>query len=147
MGCWHDAHNQSEDNSQKNPREKFFMMNQATSHLGALSSLMNNESSNRRRQPKIGTAFTFEWWLAHEWVNASKEQRMLWNANKGTLWRWSIKEGGTYISNQVKIACISSNLKKTFAQIFDLLQEDSQWSPTRLWTERIIESIITKKSV
>ena len=27
-----------------------FMMNQATSHLGALSSLINSESSNRRRQ-------------------------------------------------------------------------------------------------
>jgi hypothetical protein len=39
---------------------KFFMMNQATPHLRAESSLINNESSNRRRQPKIGTAFTTE---------------------------------------------------------------------------------------
>jgi hypothetical protein len=61
-GCWHDAHNQSEDNSQKNPKEiKSFMMNQATPHLGALSSLINNESSNRRRQPEMGTTLTFEW--------------------------------------------------------------------------------------
>jgi hypothetical protein len=59
---WHDAHNQSEDNSQKNPKEiKSFMMNQATPHLGALSSLINNESSNRRRQPEMGTTLTFEW--------------------------------------------------------------------------------------
>jgi hypothetical protein len=40
---------------------KFFMMNQATPHLGAESSLINNKSSNRRRQPKIGTALTAEW--------------------------------------------------------------------------------------
>jgi hypothetical protein len=40
---------------------KSFMMNQATPHLGAESSLINNESSNRRRQPEMGTALTFEW--------------------------------------------------------------------------------------
>jgi hypothetical protein len=39
---------------------KSFMMNQATPHLGVESSLINNESSNHRRQPKIGTAFTTE---------------------------------------------------------------------------------------
>jgi len=85
---------------------KSFMMNQATPHLGAESSLINSESSNRRGQPRMGTALTSEWWLSHEWANASEEQRRLWNANKGTLWRWSIKEGGTYISNQVRMhAC------------------------------------------
>jgi hypothetical protein len=36
----------------------FLMMNQATLHLGALSSLINNESSNHHGQPKMGTAFT-----------------------------------------------------------------------------------------
>jgi len=40
---------------------KSFMMNQATPRLGAESSLINNESSNHRRQPKIGTAFTAKW--------------------------------------------------------------------------------------
>jgi hypothetical protein len=39
----------------------FFMINQATLHLGALSSLTNSESSNHRGQPKMGTAFTAEW--------------------------------------------------------------------------------------
>jgi hypothetical protein len=82
---------------------KFFMMNQATPHLGAESSLINNRSSNRQRQPKMGTAFTAEWWLSHEWSNAWKEQRKLWKVNKGTLWRWTSKRGGTYISNQVRI--------------------------------------------
>ena len=60
----------------------------------------------------MGTTFTDEWWLAHEWSNASKEQRRLWNANKGTLWRWNIKERGTYISNKVRMhAChLTSNI-------------------------------------
>jgi hypothetical protein len=40
---------------------KSFMMNQATPHLGAESSLINNKSSNHRRQPEMGTALTFEW--------------------------------------------------------------------------------------
>ena len=85
---------------------KSFMMNQATPHLEAESSLINSESSNRHGQPRMGTALTSEWWLSHEWANASKEQRRFWNANKGTLWRWSIKEGGAYISNQVRMhAC------------------------------------------
>jgi hypothetical protein len=39
---------------------RFFMMNQATPHLGVLSSLMNNESSNRRRQLMMGTALIDE---------------------------------------------------------------------------------------
>jgi hypothetical protein len=34
------------------------MMNQAIPHLGALSSLINNESSNRRGQSRMGTALT-----------------------------------------------------------------------------------------
>jgi len=105
-GCWHEAHNQSEDNSQKNPGENPSWVDQATPHLGVESSLINSESSNRRGQPRMGTALTSEWWLSHEWANASEEQIRLWNISKGTLWRWSIKEGGTYISNQVRMhAC------------------------------------------
>jgi hypothetical protein len=38
----------------------FLMINQATLHLGALSSLINSESSNYREQPKMGAAFTTE---------------------------------------------------------------------------------------
>jgi hypothetical protein len=37
---------------------KSFRMNQATPHLGAESSLMNSESSNRRGQPRMGTTLT-----------------------------------------------------------------------------------------
>jgi hypothetical protein len=39
---------------------KSFRMNQATPHLGAESSLINSESSNSRRHPEMGTAFTPE---------------------------------------------------------------------------------------
>jgi hypothetical protein len=41
-------------------KRKSFMMNQATPHLGALSILINSESSNRRGQPRMGTALTAE---------------------------------------------------------------------------------------
>ena len=64
-------------------------------------------------------------WLAHEWANASEEQRKLWDTNKGALWRWSIEGGDLYFKSG-KDACISSNLKKKyiFAHIFELLQEN-----------------------
>jgi hypothetical protein len=39
---------------------KSFRMNQATPHLGAESSLMNSESSNRRGQSRMGTTLTPE---------------------------------------------------------------------------------------
>jgi hypothetical protein len=39
---------------------KSFMMNQATPHLGAESSLINSESRNCRGQPKMGTVLTSE---------------------------------------------------------------------------------------
>jgi hypothetical protein len=39
---------------------KSFRMNQAIPHLGAESSLINSESSNRRGQPRMGTALTAE---------------------------------------------------------------------------------------
>jgi len=38
-----------------------FMMNRATPHLGAKSSLINSESSNRHGQPRMGTTLTTEW--------------------------------------------------------------------------------------
>jgi hypothetical protein len=37
-----------------------FMMNQTTPHLGARSGLMNNESSNQRKQPGMDIALAFE---------------------------------------------------------------------------------------
>jgi hypothetical protein len=111
--------------------------------LGAESSLINNESSNRHGQPRMGTALTSEWWLSHEWANASEEQRRLWNANKGTLWRWSIKEGGTYISNQVRMhACHLTSKHCTYFWV--VTGRSSMKSSKIVDKERIIELMITK---
>jgi hypothetical protein len=82
-------------------------------------------------------------WLAHEWANASKEQGRLWNANKATPWRWSIKEGGTYISKKGKMHCISSNftgIAYLFCRYFK--KQNSHWDPTRLtWIEVLVNHI------
>ena len=45
----------------RSQERKSFMMNQATPHLGAGSSLMNDASGNCRRPPRMGTALTAEW--------------------------------------------------------------------------------------
>jgi len=44
-----------------NDRLSSFMMNQATTHLGTQSCLINNERSNHRGKPRIGTTLTVEW--------------------------------------------------------------------------------------
>ena len=52
-----------------------FMTNQATPHLGALSSLINSETSNHRRQLRIDTAFIVEWmanWTSQHFERAKK---------------------------------------------------------------------------
>jgi hypothetical protein len=54
-------------------KRKSFMMNQATPHLGTESSLINNKSSNRRRQPRMGTALTTEW-MASTWMSQCIER-------------------------------------------------------------------------
>ena len=90
----------------RNKERKSFMMNQAVPHLGAGSSLMNDASSNYRRQPGMGTAFTAEW-MASTWMS-----QCIGRTNKGTLWRWSIKEGGAYISNQVRMHAYHLTSKK-----------------------------------
>jgi hypothetical protein len=38
-GCWHDAHNQSEDNSQKNPGEKILHDESSNTTLGGIVKL------------------------------------------------------------------------------------------------------------
>jgi len=53
------------------------------------------------------------------------------------------QRGGNLYFKSGKDACMSSNLKVLHIFV-DFLQENPQWSPARLWTERIIELIITK---
>jgi len=38
-----------------------FIIKQVIPHLGVWSILINNESSNHRGQPRMGSIFTFEW--------------------------------------------------------------------------------------
>jgi len=85
----------------------YLMMNQATLHLGALSSLINSESSNHRGQPKMGTAFITERMTSTWMSQCIEKQRRLCNAKKATLWRWSIKEGGPIFQ---KVRCIAYHL-------------------------------------
>ncbi|KAI9378449.1 hypothetical protein POPTR_018G096021v4 [Populus trichocarpa] len=76
------------------------MMNQATPHLGAESSLINNKSSNRRRQPEMGTALTFEW------KASIRMSQYMGRANKALVSKqrhpvmMEHRRGGTYISHQ-----------------------------------------------
>ena len=114
---------------------KSFMMNQATPHLMAESSLINNESSNCHGQPRMGTALTSEWWLSHEWANASKEQRhpMTMDHQRG---------GGTYISNQVRMhACHLTSKHCTY--LWFVTKRSSTKSSKVVEKERIIELMMT----
>jgi hypothetical protein len=60
-----------------------------------------------------------------------KSKEGFWIANKGTQRGWNIKEGGTYISNQVRMDTCHLTLKHC-AHIFYSLQENPQRSPARL---------------
>ena len=99
-----------------------FMTNQATPHLGALSSLINSETSNHRRKPRIGAAFTVEWRLAHERASTWKEQRRLWIANKGTPMTMEYQRGGgeNLYFKSGKDAFMSSNLKALHTYFYSL---------------------------
>jgi len=83
-----------------------FMMNQATPHLEAWSSLRSNESSNRHGQPKMGTALTSEW-KASTRMNQYIERIMkAWKSKQRHPVMMEHQRGGTCISNQVRIqAC------------------------------------------
>ncbi|KAL3566968.1 hypothetical protein D5086_032383 [Populus alba] len=58
------------------------MMNQAISHLGALSSLMSDASSNCRRQPGMGTSFTAEKILDEVQQDGGKRKKHCGDDNK-----------------------------------------------------------------
>ena len=67
-------------------------------------------------------------WLAHEWANASEEQRKLWDANKGTLWRWSIKEGGDLYFKSGKSLMRSSKMVEKERSIMVMIIKNRFWS-------------------
>ena len=141
---WHDAHNQSEDNSQKNPKEiKSFMMNQATPHLGALSSLINSESSNRRRQPEMGTALTFEWKASIRMSQYMGRAKKVLVSKQRHPMMMDHQRGGTYISHQVRMhACHLTSKHCTY--LWFVTERSSMKSSKVVDKERIIELMMTK---
>ena len=112
----------------RSQERKSFMMNQTVPHSGAGSSLMNDASSNCRRQPGIGTAFPAEW-MANTWMSQciGRTKKAL-GYKQGHPMTMEHQRGGDLYFKSGKDACISSNLKKkkkkTFAHIFELLQEN-----------------------
>ena len=119
--CWHDAHNQSKDNSQKKLERKSFMMNQAVPHLGAGSSLMNDASSNCWRQPGMGIAFIAEW-MASTWMSQYIERtRKALECKQRHPMTMEHQRGGDLYFKSGKDACISSNLKKKKKHLHILL--------------------------
>ena len=89
----------------------FLMMNQTTPHLWVESSLINNESSNLRMQPRMGTAFIAEW-MASTWMSQCIERiKKALECKQTHPMTMEHQRGGTYISNQVRMhAChLTSN--------------------------------------
>jgi hypothetical protein len=122
---------------------KSFMMNQATPHLGAESSLINNKSSNRRRQPRMGTALTYEW-MTSTWMS-----QYMGRTNKALECKqrhpvmMEHRRGGTYISNQVRMhACHLTSKHCTY--LWFVTERSSMKSSKIVDKERIIELIITE---
>ena len=113
----------------RSQERKSFMMNQAAPHLGAGSSLMNDASSNCRRQPWMGTAFTAEW-MASTWMSQciGRTKKAL-GYKQGHPMTMEHQGGGDLYFESGKDACISSNLKKKKTKnhlhiFFELLQEN-----------------------
>jgi len=83
-----------------------FMMNHATPHLGAWSYLINSESSNCCRQPRIGTTFTAEREASTRMSQYIKKAKKALDNKQRHPMTMKHQRGGTYISNQVRIhAC------------------------------------------
>ena len=120
----------------------FLMTNQATPHLGALSSLINSESSNHRGQPKMGSAFTAER-MANTWMSQCIERiKKALECKQRHPMTMEHQRGGTYISKTGKMHCISSNFKSIaylFCRYFT--KQNSQRDPTRLrWNKNSSKS-------
>jgi hypothetical protein len=82
------------------------MMNQTVPHLGALSSLINNESSNRCAQLRMGTTLTFEWKANIQMSQMHRRPKRILNSKQRRPMAKEHQRGGTYISNQVRMhAC------------------------------------------
>ena len=86
-------------------------MNQATPHLGAWSSLINSESSNRRGQPEMGTALTFEWKASIRMSQYMERTNKALVSKQRHPMTMDHQRGGDLYFTSGKDACMSSNLK------------------------------------
>jgi hypothetical protein len=84
-------------------KRKSFMMNQATPHLGAESSLINNESSNHRGQPKMGIVLAFEWKANTQMSQCIERIKKALECKQRHPMTMDHQRGGTYISNKVRM--------------------------------------------
>jgi len=122
------------------------MMNRVTQHLEAWSSLRTTESSNRRGQPKMGTAPTSEWKASTRMSQYIERIKKALNNKQRHPVMMEHQRGGTYISNQVRMhAChLTSkhciNFLFVAGKILNVVQQD--WGPKR----RIIELMNNKES-
>jgi len=143
-GCWHNTHNQSKNNSQKKLGDKILHDESSNTTLGGIVKLdKQREQYSSWTSPGWVLHLQLSGWLAHEWASTLKEQRRVWNANKGTLRWWNIKKGGTYISNQVNMyACHLTS--KHYTYLWFVTERSSMKSIKIVDKERIIELMITK---
>ena len=118
-------------------------MNQATPHLGAWSSLINSESSNRRGQPRMGTALTAEW-MASTWMSQCIERtNKALECKQRHPMTMDHQRGGTYISHQVRMhACHLTSKHCTY--LWFVTERFSMKSSKIVDKERIIELRMTK---
>jgi hypothetical protein len=102
----------------------FFMMNRATPHLEAWSSLRTTESSNRRGEPKMGTTLIFEWKASTRMSQyIERIKKALKSKQRHPVMMEHRREGDLYFKSG-KDACMSSNVK-TLHIFFILLPEKS----------------------
>jgi hypothetical protein len=82
------------------------MMNRATPHLEAWSSLTSNESSNSHEQPTIGIALTSEWKASTRMSQYIERIKKAFNSKQRQPVMMEHRRRETYISNQVRMhAC------------------------------------------
>jgi hypothetical protein len=102
-GCWHDAHNQSKDNSQKNPGDKILHDESSNTTLGGMVKLDKQwkQQSSLKAQDRH---CIYNWGIASTWMSQCIERtKKASECKQRHPMTMDIKEWGTYISNQVRM--------------------------------------------
>jgi hypothetical protein len=124
-------------------KRKSFMMNQTTPHLGAESSLINNESSNRRGQPKMGIVLAFEWKASTQMSQCIERTKKALECKQRHPMTMDHQRGGDLYFKSGKDACMPSNLKALHILVI-VTGRSSMKSNKIVDKERIIELMISK---